>query len=64
MGRTRSRGRQPEVGWDAEPGEDAFYGDCAPTAGPAPLHLYELVLERVFGFGTDESLNAMRWTFD
>ncbi len=53
-----------KYGWDAEPGEDAFYGDGAPTAGPAPLHLYELVLERVFGFGTDESLNAMRWTFD
>ena len=53
-----------KYGWDAEPREGEFRGEGAPTAGPPPLHLYELVPETAFGFGTDESLNAMRWTFD
>jgi nitroimidazol reductase NimA-like FMN-containing flavoprotein (pyridoxamine 5'-phosphate oxidase superfamily) len=52
-----------KYGWHAEPRGNAFYGAGAPTAGPPPLHLYELIPERVYGFGTDESLNAMRWSF-
>ncbi|TMC36966.1 MAG: pyridoxamine 5'-phosphate oxidase family protein [Chloroflexi bacterium] len=53
-----------KYGWDPEPRDGEFHGEGAPTAGPPPLHLYELVPETAFGFGTDESLNAMRWTFD
>ena len=36
----------------------------APTAGPPPLTLYRLEATRAYGFGTDQSLNAMRWTFE
>lgn len=50
-------------GWDAEPRDGAFQGEGAPTAGPPPLNLYRLQPARAFGFGTDGSLNAMRWTF-
>jgi len=49
--------------WDAEPRGDAFYGEGAPTAGPPPLDLYRFVPALAFGFGTDESLSAMRWEF-
>lgn len=40
---------------------DAPYG--APTAGPAPYHLYEVTPSVVFGFGTDEELapRSTRW---
>lgn len=53
-----------KYGWDAEPREGAFHGEGAPTAGPPPLYLFELVPQTAFGFGTDESSNAMRWSFD
>ncbi len=52
-----------KYGWDAKPQDGAFMGDGAPTAGPPPLALYRLVPETAFAFGTDESLNAMKWTF-
>lgn len=53
-----------KYGWDAMPQDGAFMGEGAPTAGPPPLALYRLVPETAFAFGTDESLNAMRWTFN
>lgn len=37
---------------------DADY--AAPTAGPLPVELYELVPERVFGFGTGNT--GLEWT--
>jgi nitroimidazol reductase NimA-like FMN-containing flavoprotein (pyridoxamine 5'-phosphate oxidase superfamily) len=52
-----------KYGWDAKPRGSAFHGEGAPTAGPAPLDLYELTLHRAFTFGTNESINAMRWEF-
>ena len=52
-----------KYGWDPMPRDGAFYGEGAPTAGPSPLDLYEVAPRLVFGFGTTESLNAMRWTF-
>ncbi len=45
------------------PRDGAFYGEGAPTAGPPPLDLYEVVPKVAFALGTAESLNAMRWTF-
>ena len=51
-----------KYGWDAEPRDGALWAEGAPTAGPPPLDLYELRPRKVFSFGTDESVNAMRWT--
>jgi nitroimidazol reductase NimA-like FMN-containing flavoprotein (pyridoxamine 5'-phosphate oxidase superfamily) len=51
-----------KYGWDAEPRDGAFRAEGAPTAGPPPLHLYEVRPTKVLSFGTDESVNAMRWT--
>ena len=53
-----------KYGWDPMPRDGAFYGEGAPTAGPPPLNLYEVAPKIVFGFGTRESLNAMRWSFE
>ena len=58
-----ARAYKEKYGWDAEPRDGAFQGEGAPTAGPPPLTLYRLEAARAFGFGTDQSLNAMRWTF-
>ena len=53
-----------KYGWDADPRGSALHGEGAPTAGPPPLDVYEIVPRVVFGFGTDESFNAMRWGFE
>jgi Pyridoxamine 5'-phosphate oxidase len=35
----------------------------APTAGPPPYHVYEVVPATAYGFGTDERLVPTRWRF-
>lgn len=49
--------------WQVTVRDGAFYADGAPTAGPPPYDVYEVAPTTAFGFGTDESLNAMRWRF-
>jgi len=52
-----------KYGWPVTVHDGAFQGEGAPTAGPPPYEVYEVVPSVAFGFGTDESLNAMRWRF-
>jgi nitroimidazol reductase NimA-like FMN-containing flavoprotein (pyridoxamine 5'-phosphate oxidase superfamily) len=49
--------------WPVTVREGAFYGDGAPTAGPAPYEVYEVKPIVVFGFGTDEKFSPTRWRF-
>jgi hypothetical protein len=51
-------------GWEPTVREGAFYHEfSAPSAGPPPWYLYELVLETVFAFGTAEPFGATRFDF-
>jgi nitroimidazol reductase NimA-like FMN-containing flavoprotein (pyridoxamine 5'-phosphate oxidase superfamily) len=50
--------------WPVTVRDGAFFGDGAPTAGPPPYDVYEVVLTRAYGFGTDESHSATRWSFE
>ena len=52
-----------KYGWQVSVRHGAFYADGAPTAGPPPYDVYELTMAKVFGFGTDESFSAVRWSF-
>jgi hypothetical protein len=52
-----------KCGWQVEVRDGALHGEGAPTAGPGPYEVYAVTLDTVFGFGTDESLTAMRWRF-
>jgi nitroimidazol reductase NimA-like FMN-containing flavoprotein (pyridoxamine 5'-phosphate oxidase superfamily) len=52
-----------KYGWQVTIEDGAFSADGAPTAGPPPYEVYELIPTRVFGLGTDESFGATRWTF-
>jgi hypothetical protein len=52
-------------GWPAEVDRDAFTAPySAPSAGPPPWFLYEIVPVTVFGVSTTEPGGAMRWRFD
>jgi hypothetical protein len=62
------------MGWPLEVRDGAVYGPNAPTAGPPPYAVYELVPEKVIGLpgiaGTDESgvgrqgsFTPTRWRF-
>ena len=51
-------------GWPAEVAGDAFTAPySAPSAGPPPWYVYEIVPETAFGVGTTEPGGAMRWRF-
>jgi nitroimidazol reductase NimA-like FMN-containing flavoprotein (pyridoxamine 5'-phosphate oxidase superfamily) len=55
-----------KYGWPVEVVDGAFaapYG--APTAGPPPYEVYEIVPEVAYGFGTDETWapRSTRWRF-
>jgi hypothetical protein len=51
-------------GWPAEvAGEDLTAPFSAPSAGPAPWHLYVIVPEVAFGVATAEPFGATRWRF-
>jgi hypothetical protein len=52
-------------GWPASVKDGAFTADfSAPSAGPPPWYLYELMPTVVFGVATAEPYGAMRWRFD
>jgi nitroimidazol reductase NimA-like FMN-containing flavoprotein (pyridoxamine 5'-phosphate oxidase superfamily) len=44
---------------------DGAFNDTegAPTAGPPPYDVYEVVSKTAFAFGTDESFSPTRWDF-
>lgn len=51
-------------GWAPTVRAGAFYHEfSAPSAGPPPWYLYELVPETVFAFGTTEPFGATRFDF-
>lgn len=53
-----------EGGWPATVDGDAFTAPfSAPSAGPAPWHLYRLTLHRAYGVASAEPHGAGRWDF-
>jgi hypothetical protein len=51
-------------GWPAEVAGDAFTAPySAPSAGPAPWHLYRFTFHTAFGVATAEPYGATRWRF-
>jgi len=51
-------------GWPAEAEGDALTAPySAPSAGPAPWHLYRLTLHTAFGVACAEPYGASRWDF-
>jgi len=53
-----------DQGWPAEVAGDAFTAPySAPSAGPPPWFLYEIVPVTAFGVSTVEPGGAMRWRF-
>jgi len=52
-------------GWPAEvAGDDLTAPFSAPSAGPAPWHLYVIAAEVAFGVATAEPNGATRWRFE
>jgi hypothetical protein len=52
-------------GWPAQVENDALTAPfSAPSAGPAPWHLYRFTYRTVFGVSSQEPYGATRWTFD
>ncbi|MGH2558273.1 MAG: pyridoxamine 5'-phosphate oxidase family protein [Thermomicrobiales bacterium] len=52
-----------KYGWHVTVRDGAFYAAGAPTTGPPPYDLDKVTSTVVFGFGTDDSLGAVRWRF-
>jgi nitroimidazol reductase NimA-like FMN-containing flavoprotein (pyridoxamine 5'-phosphate oxidase superfamily) len=53
-----------EGGWPAQVEGDALTAPySAPSAGPAPWHLYRLKVHTVYGVATAEPYGATRWRF-
>ena len=52
-----------KYGWPVSVRDGAFYGDGAPTAGPPPYEVYEVIPTTVFGLPWDETSNPTRWRF-
>jgi nitroimidazol reductase NimA-like FMN-containing flavoprotein (pyridoxamine 5'-phosphate oxidase superfamily) len=51
-------------GWPAEVEGDALTAPySAPSAGPAPWHVYRLVFDSAYGTATAEPYGATRWDF-
>lgn len=51
-------------GWHPTVQSGVFYADRgAPSAGPLPYEVYEVIPVTVFGLGTDEPYGATRWRF-
>jgi hypothetical protein len=51
-------------GWPASVSDGAITAEySAPSAGPPPWNVYEVVPETVFGMGTEEPYGATRWRF-
>lgn len=51
--------------WPVTIRDAAFFAEGAPTAGPPPFYIYEVLPFTVFGFGTDEDHfdRSTRWCF-
>jgi hypothetical protein len=50
--------------WHVTVRDGAFHDtEGAPTAGPPPYDVYEVVPTTAFGFGTEESFSPTRWDF-
>ena len=53
-----------KYGWPVTVRECAFYADGAPTAGPPPYAVYEVIPQTAFGFPTEEGMfRPTRWRF-
>lgn len=53
-----------EYDWRVTVRDGAFHDtEGAPTAGPPPYDVYEVIPTTAFGFGTDESFVPTRWSF-
>lgn len=52
-----------KYGWHVAVREGAFYAGGAPSTGPPPYEVYEVIPTTIFGFGADESFSATRWRF-
>ena len=51
--------------WHVTVRDGAFHDtQGAPTAGPPPYDVYEVIPTTAFGFGTDESFSPTRWRFE
>jgi hypothetical protein len=60
----RLAGQYRDQGWPVEASGDAFTAPySAPSAGPPPWYLYEIVPVTAFGVATTEPGGAMRWRF-
>jgi nitroimidazol reductase NimA-like FMN-containing flavoprotein (pyridoxamine 5'-phosphate oxidase superfamily) len=49
--------------WHVSIRDGAFHAEGAPTAGPPPFGVYEVIPTTVFGFPTDGTLSPTRWRF-
>ena len=50
--------------WHVAVRDGAFHDtEGAPTAGPPPYDVYEVIPTMAFAFGTDESFRPTRWVF-
>jgi len=55
-----------KYGWHVSVREGAFHADGAPTAGPPPYEVYEVIPLVVFGFATEDDRygpRSTRWRF-
>ena len=52
-----------KYGWPVTVRDGAFYADGAPSAGPPPYEVYEVIPTTAFGFPWDETFNPTRWHF-
>jgi nitroimidazol reductase NimA-like FMN-containing flavoprotein (pyridoxamine 5'-phosphate oxidase superfamily) len=54
-----------KYGWRVEVRDGTFQDTFgAPTAGPPPYEVYELIPSKVFGFSTDPAIAPTRWRFE
>ena len=49
--------------WHVTIRDGAFYASGAPTAGPPPYAVHEVLPVKVFGFGLGEAFNSTCWEF-
>jgi len=52
-----------ETGCDFREDKVCIYNYGAPSAGPPPYEVYEVIPMTVFGLGTDDPYGATRWRF-
>jgi hypothetical protein len=53
-----------KYGWPVTVRDGAFHGDGAPTAGPPPYNVYEIIPTVAFGFPADGASAPTRWRFE